>query len=418
VIWTENGIEKESLRMRVVLNQLPTAGKKTGVGHYTEQLIYHLRELNGRHQIDCFPRSWIHQASSLFAHGRQLLEKRGEKPVMSLKQWVLLRLRDCARAMVRTDFRSLCGSRRYDLYHEPNFVPLPSDLPTVATIHDLSALLRPEWHPLDRVKHFERNFLRSLRRCHHFFAISESCRQEIIQHLGIPPERITRTYMGVREDLRPLPAEKFLPLLRRLQLPPKYLLCLGTIEPRKNLMMLMKAYCSMPRQLREEWPLLLVGNWGWKSEELAEFYQTHARHQGVIWRAYLPDGALAATYCGARALLFPSLYEGFGMPPLEMVACGGAVLSSTAAALRETVGRQAHLIDPNDISGWRDAIQRVVSDRDWWLRLRAGGVDTAKPYTWARCAAETMRAYHKIAGHSDESADVTDSIAHPLQPAA
>ena len=73
VIWTENGIEKESLRMRVVLNQLPTAGKKTGVGHYTEQLIYHLRELNGRHQIDCFPRSWIHQASSLFAHGRQLL---------------------------------------------------------------------------------------------------------------------------------------------------------------------------------------------------------------------------------------------------------------------------------------------------------------------------------------------------------
>jgi alpha-1,3-rhamnosyl/mannosyltransferase len=388
--------------MRVIINQLSTAGSKTGVGHYTEQLIRHLRRQLGGYQVDCFPRRWICDARKAFVHVRHLLEapgpsgsgRRGEGE--SIRYATLQRLRRYGRSLMKNDFRSLCNSRQYHLYHEPNFLAMPSDVPTVITLHDLSVVLHPEWHPLDRVKQFEREFTRSLDGAVHFFAISEFCRRQIIDTLHIAPERITRTYMGVREQLRPLGESDVRATLRRLHLPERYLLHLGTIEPRKNVLTLLRAYCALPNRLREKWPLLLVGNWGWRTEEIARYYYDHARHRGAVWRSYVPDEDLAGVYCGARALSFPSRYEGFGMPPLEMMACGGAVLSSTAGALRETIGRQAHLIEPDDVAGWRDALQRVVTDDDWWQRLRAGAEDVARPYTWTQCAAETLKAYRAV----------------------
>jgi alpha-1,3-rhamnosyl/mannosyltransferase len=103
-------------------------------------------------------------------------------------------------------------------------------------------------------------------------------------------------------------------------------------------------------------------------------------------------------YNGARALVFPSFYEGFGLPPVEMLACGGAVLASTAGAVAETVGGQAHLIEPLDIDGWREAMRRVVEDDDWWHSLRRGAVESARPFTWEQCAADTLRVYRQLAG--------------------
>jgi len=187
--------------MRVVINQLSAAGLKTGVGHYTEQLVRHLRRQIGHYQVDCFPRRWICEARTAFLQVRRFLEAGGQEATLgngqalqtSLKQSTLGRLRRCGRALMARDFLSLCANRRYQVYHEPNFIAMPSDLPTVTTLHDLSVILHPEWHPRDRVKHFEREFTRSLARSTHFLAISEYCRQEIIRTLGIPPERITRT---------------------------------------------------------------------------------------------------------------------------------------------------------------------------------------------------------------------------------
>src|SRR5439155_24024939 len=111
-----------------------------------------------------------------------------------------------------------------------------------------------EWHPADRVAHFDRYFRAGLARSCHYFAISEFGRQEVIRHLGIPAERVTRTYMGIRLGLRPLPADEVAAVLRHLRLPSRYLLCLGTIEPRKNVLLLLKTYCSLPAAVRECWP--------------------------------------------------------------------------------------------------------------------------------------------------------------------
>src|SRR5262249_31076718 len=158
--------------------------------------------------------------------------------------------------------QSVCTARHINLYHEPNYLPLPADCPTVATICDLSVLLHPEWHPPDRVAHFERHFRRGVAACVHLLAISQTGRREITDTLNVPPERVTCTYMGIRPALRPLPQQDVAPTLSRLGLPSRYLLYLGTIEPRKNLLVLLRAYCALPGALRQRWPLLLVGGWG------------------------------------------------------------------------------------------------------------------------------------------------------------
>jgi alpha-1,3-rhamnosyl/mannosyltransferase len=299
---------------------------------------------------------------------------------------------------MQTCFDSVCKQSPYDVYHEPNFVPLQSDLPTVATVHDLSVLLHPQWHPADRVAHFERRFRRGLQRCRHFLAISEFGRREIINALGLSPQRVTRTFMGIRPGLGPMASAEVQETLKRLGLPSQYLLYLGTIEPRKNLLTLLKAYCDLPVEVRERFPLLLVGGWGWNAGDVADYLHGEARHRGVRHLGYVPEGCLPALYNGARALAFPSFYEGFGLPPLEMMACGGAVLASTAGALVETVGSKAHLIDPLDLEGWRDALLQVMTDDDWWRDLRRGTAAVARPFTWERCAADTLAVYRSLVG--------------------
>jgi alpha-1,3-rhamnosyl/mannosyltransferase len=307
-------------------------------------------------------------------------------------------VRGAGRVAVGRYFRSACARRRYDLYHEPNFIPLATDRPTVVTIHDLSVLLHPQWHPADRVSYYEARFRTGLAGCAHVLAVSEFCRQEVIATLGLAPHRVTRTYNGIRPGLTPVSADAVRPALRRLGLPARYLLYLGTIEPRKNVLLLLRAYCALPQSVRSRWPLVLVGSWGWDSADVARYLHEVARHRGVTHLGYVGERDLAAVYNGARALLYPSRYEGFGLPPLEMMACGGAVLASTAGALRETVGGQAHLIAPGDLDGWRAAMARVVRDDDWWWSLRDGAAVTARPFTWDRCAAETLQVYRTLCG--------------------
>jgi len=116
----------------------------------------------------------------------------------------------------------------------------------------------------------------------------------------------------------------------------------------------------------------------------------------VIHLGYVKDRYLPAVYNGARALIYPSLYEGFGLPPIEMMACGGAVIASTAGALVETIGGQAHLVEPEDERGWMNAMTRVIEDQDWWRLLKQNAAQVAVPFTWDACAADTLAAYRKV----------------------
>jgi alpha-1,3-rhamnosyl/mannosyltransferase len=396
--------------MRVILNTLSVSGLKTGVGHYTAELLRCLQQQAGEDVIDYFPGPWMRHAYAAwtrFSRGPArpglALVGRSSAPAPprgGLKSWVAGCLRTPGRALMGWSFHTLCRMRKYDLYHEPNFIPLPGDTPTIVTIHDLSVLLHPEWHPAERVVYYERHFQRGLKRCRHLLAVSEFTRQEVIRHLGVSPARVSCTRNGIRPGLRPFPEVQVELARTRLQLPPRYLLYVGTIEPRKNVLTLLQAYCSLPESFRRVYPLVLAGGWGWNVGAVANYLESEGRHRGVIHLGYVPDEDLPWLYNGARALVYPSFYEGFGLPPVEMFACGGAVLASTAGAVAETVGSRAHLIHPLDLDGWRQALRRICADDDWWHELRRGTVESARDYTWERCAADTLEVYRSLCGRT------------------
>jgi len=393
--------------VRVVVNRLSVLGQKTGVGHYTAELLRCLTTQAGAEQIACYPNGWVWpllrcwwsvrpSADATTTSASVLSPSRPASVLSRVKRAAgrgLIALKD---KVTSRNFRAVFVEQPCDLYHEPNHIPLPCDRRTLVTIHDLSALLHPEWHPPGRVAYYEKHFPRTLSQACHFLTDCDFIRREVIQALGVPPERVTRIYLGIRPGLTPLPAATVRRVLHRLGLPPQYLLYVGTIEPRKNLLMLLRAYCALPDELRRRCPLLLVGRWGWNAGDVAEQLHAEAKHRGVIHLGYVPERHLAALYNGALALVYPSLYEGFGFPPLEMMACGGAVLASTAGALVEIVGGAAHLLDPNDVEGWRDALARVATDADWRRRLESGAEALTRPFTWERCAAETLQVYRDL----------------------
>ncbi|MBA4067925.1 MAG: glycosyltransferase family 1 protein [Isosphaera sp.] len=401
--------------MRVIVNADCARRSRAGIGHYTTELVRCLRASAGAAAVDTFypPDP---PAGFWCRHVERYLARRG-------RPGVLPRLESLARRAYLAAFRRAAGlfaprliapadlpvdvfaaavrAGRHDLYHEPNFLPYPCDRPTVVSVHDLSVLVRPDWHPPERVEQFARRFERGLRQACHLVAISEFGKAEIVRHLGWPADKVTVTYMGVRPGLRPVPPRECAPVLRRLGLEPGYLLHVGTREPRKNLAMLVGAYGALPAAVRDRHPLVLVGGPGWNSADLEDLLAARGEEWNVRRPGYVPDEDLPAVYSAARALVFPTFYEGFGMPTIEMLACGGAVLASTAGAVAETVGGAAHLLDPDDADGWRAAMLRVCTDDDWWRALRVGAEDAARPFTWERCAEQTLVAYRRALGQAD-----------------
>jgi glycosyltransferase involved in cell wall biosynthesis len=394
--------------MRVLVNGLSALGARTGIGHYTAQLLRCLKAQAPHEVFESFPGPWGQRRRALVQRLRARLLPDSKtapterKPVSSRSSWrdsCISAARALARKWLGSELQSRGRRGGFDLYHEPNNIALPTDLPTVVTVHDLSVLLHPQWHPGYRGAEYETCFHRSLAYCQRFLAVSEFTRQELIQKIGLRPEQVTRTYNGVRPGLGPMPPDVVRDTLQRLGLPASYFLYLGTIEPRKNLMTLLRAYVKLPAEVRERFPLVLAGGWGWNSADVAAFLHDEARHRGVITVGYLPEEHLGAVFNGARALVYPSFYEGFGLPPVEMMACGGAVLCSTAGALVETAGGRAHLVEPLDEDGWREALQRTAVDDDWHRELRRGAVEAVQQFTWERCAADTLAVYRTVCGH-------------------
>ena len=398
------------MSMRIIVNRYCELERRTGIGNYSNQLVTAMLRIKHPMTIESFPQGWAKGVESSRAQRRARLSNQGEpaadlsgaessEPALSWTEKLLgLGHRISERYLPGPSERLLQRQYRLlssvcDLYHEPNCIPWESDLPTITTLPDLSVILHPEWHPAARIEDYERHFERGVRQCVRILTISDFSHRQIVQELGIPAERVTRTYCGINPRLRPLRAEEVRERRQEMGLPKDYLLYVGTLEPRKNLLMLLEAYCSLSATIRDRCPLLLVGGWGWNTEELASYLEDEARPRGVVHLGYVPDEQLITLYNGARALLFPSFYEGFGLPPLEMMACGGAVLISTAEALVETTGGHAHSIHPLDQDGWRSSLHRIIQDDDWRDHLRQGVTDWARRFTWERCAEETLEAY-------------------------
>jgi glycosyltransferase involved in cell wall biosynthesis len=396
--------------MRVVINGLAALKPKTGVGHHVANLAASLAATSSDDVFTLYP------GRRMAAVVRRLNRPPTatgptRRPNPGLVSRGLGFAKATAKAASRFHFAAYTRTFGFDLYHEPNFVPFPSDLPTVVTVHDLSVIRFPDWHPADRVRSHEKRFASGLCQAVHVIVVSETVRREVIALLGVPADRVTAVPNGVGPAFRPLPAAEVEAVRARLGLPQRYYLCVGTIEPRKNVGTAMRAFADLPAEVRESCPLVLVGPWGWRSDAERAYFEGVGRDRGIRHLGYVADADLPALYAGAAGLVYPSHYEGFGLPPLEMLACGGAVLASTADAVREVCGSYAALIEPEDLSGWRSAMLRLATDAEFRDGLRRGGIAHAARFTWERVAEETAAVYrHVLAPSAPGSASPVNAL--------
>lgn len=387
--------------MRVLFNGTSTIRPKSGVGHTTTNLHRALSLWSPQDAFWLYPGETIRRLASY--HLKPASTPTGSiAPPRPATKGLFKRLAlQSAQLGYAVHFHTAARLGGFDLYHEPNLIPFAVNLPTVVTVHDLSVVLFPEWHPPERVKRYEKAFARGVETAAHILVDSESVRTDAIRVLGLNPGRVTTVHMGVGPTFRIQTEDVLRELRSRLSLPNLYLLYVGTVEPRKNLATLLRAYCDLPSGLRDLCPLILGGTWGWKSEPVRELFEAEARDRGVRYLGYVADDDLPALYAGAVALLYPSFYEGFGLPPVEAMACGTAAIVSTAAAVQEVVDDRAIQIDPNDLEGWREAMRRAITDRDYLEHYRKGGIAHAARFGWVRAAETTLEVYKRVLGISD-----------------
>lgn len=285
-----------------------------------------------------------------------------------------------------------------DVYYFPDFtLPPVRNGATVLTVHDLSFLLVPECAEAGLRAHLERIVPASVRAADFVTADSENTRNELTALLDVPPERIEVVYCGVDRRFHPIDDEAALGQVRAkygLNFP--FMLYVGTIEPRKNLGRLLRAYLQVRQQHRTQHRLVVAGGLGWLYEDvLREIDELAAEHE-VMFLGRVPDEDLPYLYSLSDLFVFPSLYEGFGMPPLEAMACGKAVVCSNTSSLPEVVGDAGVLVSPYDVDALADAMASLLNEPERRAELGRRGVERARRFTWEKSAARLLEVYRRV----------------------
>jgi glycosyltransferase involved in cell wall biosynthesis len=286
-----------------------------------------------------------------------------------------------------------------DLVHGPVFIaPAITSCPAVITIHDLSFIRFPAlFRPANRL-YLTLMARLSARRARRVIAVSAHAAAETAQLLGVPPERIDVIYHGVDPVFRPLPDGETAAFRQRQGVPGRFVLFLGTLEPRKNLIRLLEAFGRIYNGVVK---LVLAGGKGWLYDELFAQVESLGLGEAVIFPGYVKGDDLPLWYNAATVVAYPSLYEGFGLPVLEAQACGTPVLTSNVSSLPEAAGDAALMVDPYDVEALAAGLDRLLTDAALRRELRERGLAHARKFSWPRTARETACVYRQALGRSD-----------------
>jgi alpha-1,3-rhamnosyl/mannosyltransferase len=377
-------------RVRVGLRATALLSPLTGIGQYARSLALELQKLPDvdLHLFYGGPWSTAVREAPLpgLGHARGAIRRYFPKPHYFF------------RAVEQFGFSVGQRLRRIELYHEPAFLPLRFSGPVVITAHDLSWYHYPETHPAERVAVMMDLFPKAVQKCAHVLTDAEYVRQEIIETFGIPPEKITAVPLAAREAFRPFSQTETASTLASVGLQHRsFLLCVGTLEPRKNLDTVLQAFAALDPSLRRRFPLAIAGMSGWGTSQRADLLERLVSAGEVKLLGFISDAQLAHLYASAKLLVYPSLYEGFGLPPLEAMQAGTPVIASNASSLPEVVGDAGVLIEPKDVDALRAAIARLIDDDTLWERLARSGLARSATFSWRRCAEQTRDVYRKVA---------------------
>jgi len=370
--------------MTVYLDISAAVHRRAGLGRYAESLAHALAPLLPDRLAFFYNRE----------HGIEPLEGLGHIPARTValgyKPW---RMAVWAGQLVRAGFNRLVPGA--ELFHATEHLLLPlRGVPAVLTVHDLIFRHLPEHHkPLNR---WYLNLTLPLfcRRATHIIAVSEHTRGDLVRTYGLPPEKITVIYEAAGSRFCPQPAEAVAGLRARMGLPERYLLFVGTIEPRKNLLRLLESFERVHTEGLTE-ALVIVGKRGWLYDDFLAALERSPARRAVLFPGFVPDADLPAVYSGAQALALPSLFEGFGLPVLEAMACGTPVVCSNGSSLPEIAGDAAMLVDPLDVESITGGLRRVLAGGGQALEMRTLGLAQAQRFSWERAAQATLAVYRQ-----------------------
>lgn len=377
--------------MLIGIDSIPLAAAKTGVGHYTLELARGLARVAPDDEFELVSPFPIAQADGS-AHDENTLHnlRYAYAPKRGLKRrwWTVglpLHVRRAA----------------YSLFHGTNYcVPLWNRCPTVLTIHDLTVYLYPETFQQQVLQRSRRRLPTMARAATMIITPSEQVRREVCERLQVKPEKIVAIPEAARETFRPMEERQASDALQRLGVEDEFVLFVGTIEPRKNLITLARAFERVLKATALRPQLVIAGGHGWQSDEFYSYVKQSDFGERIRFTGYVTDEDLRALYSSCRVCVYPSLYEGFGLPPLEAMACGAPVVTSRVASIVETVGTAARLFEPTDVDALAQALIDLLQSEAERKHFSAAGKMRAAQFTWEQTALTTLDVYRSVLSKS------------------
>ena len=372
--------------MRVAFNGSSLLSPLTGIGQYTYHLAHGLLAAQ-QVEVDFFYGSgWSKESRDVPLPGIASFK--------SILSKVLPSAYSLSRMVRQYRFTTGLQATGAQVYHEPNFLAFKSEVPAVITVHDLSWIRFPGSHPPERVRQMNKYFEPGLRRAKLILTDSAFVKRELIDVFAVPAQSIITVPLGVDSLFRPLDAGASAPVLSRHCLTHRgYMLAVGTLEPRKNLQAALSAFSTLPPALRRRCPMVVVGMSGWRTSAIEQQLAPLVAAGEVIQLGYVSRSDLAVIIAGAITLVYPSIYEGFGLPPLEAMACAVPVITSDVSSLPEVVGDTGLLVHPHDVEAIARHMLEMVEDPQRRDALGERALSRSREFSWDRCVGHTIDAY-------------------------
>lgn len=393
--------------MNLIFNAEALRPPVTGVGYYSLHLLQECLKRDDIGDVHCFTGTgWqdgVSQVASTQAHLGD-----GGSSAAGTAQALVQGVRSAIGMVPGTKaLYDLLMERRFEkyanslpgnaVYHETNYILKPYRGPCVTTVHDLSHVRYPQYHPEHLVARMDRLLAPSLDRADRIITVSDLVRREVIEHYGIAPERVQTIYEGVHPDYRPRAAQETAAVLASYGLRHKgYVLLVATLEPRKGIDVLLTAWEMLPLDLRREFPLVMTGSSGWRNSQLLEQIQRLQEEGSVKHLGYVADQTLPLLFSGAAIFSYPSIYEGFGLPVLDAMASGVPVICRDGTSMAEFSDGSCLLCEGGSSEELADKLLELLQNRSERERWGALGLARSAAFSWERCARETVAVYRQV----------------------